>query len=262
MEIWKRMIFPICLLIWKVFTQLKRWIHRTKENWKIYHQRRTFQQSNRRKLFRIGLVGDRNRRRQKWIVPVIYRTIRTFQQSNRRQLFRIGLVADLEKELKQKSAYALKSEIAEATLKGDKLIAPHVPNLNQLRVIACKSECAPNGENAIVSLYELRKIHVNRIQKIDYFPFTVYYATPAQSAYYKKETEYHQWIWNHQRITMHTFSCMLFVSKVNMYAHKNGIVQNITIVVLLLFQSCSIGTLVFLRLQFIHFQRFHFRVYN
>lgn len=152
----------------------------------------------------------------------------------------------LEKELKQKSAYALRSEIAESTLKGDKLIAAHVPNLNQLRVIACKSECAANGENAIVSLYELRKIHVNCIQKIDYFPFTVYYATPGQSAYYKKETEYHRDAIisvdasgvNLKSPTDHNAYIFLYVVCVQgkcvfsyfhlAHEHENGIVQNIT----------------------------------
>lgn len=99
---------------------------------------------------------------------------------------------DLEEKLKQKTAYALRSELADVTLKDDKLVAAHIPNLNQLRLIRSRSQCPEAGKNPIISLYEMRKVHIDCIQKIDYFPFTVYYSTPGQAAYYKKEIEYHR----------------------------------------------------------------------
>lgn len=100
--------------------------------------------------------------------------------------------AILAEKLKQKSAYALRSELAEENLKGNQLTASHVPNLNQLHLIQSRSNCPEAGTNSIISLYESQKIYVDCIQKIDYHPFSVYYSTPGQKAYYKKETEYHR----------------------------------------------------------------------
>lgn len=99
---------------------------------------------------------------------------------------------ELEKKLKEKTAFSVRSELADATVQGHKSIAAHVPNLNTLSTIRSRSQCPEAGKNAIISLYDMRKSHVNCIHKIDYFPFTVYYSSPAQRAYYKKETEYHR----------------------------------------------------------------------
>lgn len=99
---------------------------------------------------------------------------------------------DLAEKLKQGTAYVLKSELADEILKSEQLTASHLPNLNQLRLIKSRSACPEPGKNAIVSLYESKKIYVDCIQKIDYSPFTVYYSAPGQRAYYKKETEYHR----------------------------------------------------------------------
>lgn len=99
---------------------------------------------------------------------------------------------DLEKKLDQKTAYIVRSELADAASQDGKIIAPHIPNLNTLTKIRSRNQCPKTKSNAIISLYDMRKEHVNCIHRIDYFPFTVYYSSPAQKAYYKKEAEYHR----------------------------------------------------------------------
>lgn len=96
---------------------------------------------------------------------------------------------ELIEKLKQKTAYALRSEFADEALTEEHCIASHVPNLNTLRVIRSKSQCPENKENAVCSLYESQKIYVDCIQRIDFFPFATFYSTPSQRAWYKKEFE-------------------------------------------------------------------------
>lgn len=93
-------------------------------------------------------------------------------------------------KLQQKTAYALQSEIANEILTDEHCVAAHLPSLNALRLINSRRQCPENEPNAVVSLYELRKIHIDCIQKIDYFPFGVSYSTPSQRAWYKKEFGY------------------------------------------------------------------------
>lgn len=95
-------------------------------------------------------------------------------------------------KLQQKTAYALQSEIADEILTDENCVAAHLPSLNALRLINSRSQCSGNEPNAVVSLYESRKIHIDCIQKIDYFPFGVSYSTPSQRAWYKKEFEYNK----------------------------------------------------------------------
>lgn len=96
---------------------------------------------------------------------------------------------EMEDKLKQKSAYALRSELADKAMTDGDCIPSHIPSLNTLNIIKSKSQC-PQGTNAVLALYELRNIYVNCIQTIHLFPFAVFYSTPAQAAWYKKEFEH------------------------------------------------------------------------
>lgn len=95
---------------------------------------------------------------------------------------------EMEEHLKQKTAYALRGELADGAMTDGDCIPSHIPNLNTLRVIKSKNQC-PQQSNAALALYEARNIYVNCIQAIHIYPFAVFYSTPAQVAWYKKEFE-------------------------------------------------------------------------
>lgn len=90
-------------------------------------------------------------------------------------------------KLKGRSAYAVRSELADDALTEESCIAAHIPSLNALRVLKCKDQCPGDEQNAVLSLYELRAKHLNCIQRIDLHPFATQFSTPAQQSWYKKE---------------------------------------------------------------------------
>lgn len=97
----------------------------------------------------------------------------------------------LAEKLKHKSAYALISELADENVKDGEVVPAHIPNKNQLRLIKSRMQCS-EVTNPVIALHEMQKVHINCIQQIGYVPFLVYYSTPSQRAFYKKEVEYHR----------------------------------------------------------------------
>lgn len=93
----------------------------------------------------------------------------------------------LADKLKEKSAFALRSELADGILTEKDGNSADIPTLNALRGIKCKAKSPANKQNAVLALYDLRNVHLNCIQKIDLYPFGVQYATPSQTAWYKNE---------------------------------------------------------------------------
>lgn len=93
---------------------------------------------------------------------------------------------ELKKQLRGKTAFALRNELA-GTMQNENLPErPDLPNLNTLHLIKSRDQCS-DGRNAFEALDELKNIHVNCIHKIGYDPFFVIYETPAQTEYYAKE---------------------------------------------------------------------------
>lgn len=93
----------------------------------------------------------------------------------------------LLKKLEGKSAYALRSELADEVLTEEHCNPGRVPTLNALRVMKSRNQTFGNDQNAVLRLYELQNVHINCIQKIDLFPFAVHYSTPSQQSWYKNE---------------------------------------------------------------------------
>lgn len=93
----------------------------------------------------------------------------------------------LLKKLEGKSAYALRSELADEVLTDEHCDPGRVPTLKALRVMKSKNQTPGNNQNAVLSLYDLQNVHINCIQKIDLFPFAVHYSTPSQQSWYTNE---------------------------------------------------------------------------
>lgn len=89
-------------------------------------------------------------------------------------------------KLKHQTAYALRSELADEAMTEEDFLPPHIPTMNALNKIKADNQC-PEEKNAVVALYEARNVFVDCIQAIHLYPFAVYYSTPAQTAWYKKE---------------------------------------------------------------------------
>lgn len=96
--------------------------------------------------------------------------------------------SELVDKLQQKSAYALRSELADRTMKESCSEPAHLPSLNALRIIKSRSQCPIEQQNPVIALHELKSIFINCIQDIGYDPFFVFYATDTQKAWYKEET--------------------------------------------------------------------------
>lgn len=94
---------------------------------------------------------------------------------------------EIERKLQGKSAYAIRSELADEILTEENNNPGSVPTLNALRVIKCKSQNIADKQNAVLSLYDLRSKHPNCIQRIDLYPFATQYSTPAQVSWYQNE---------------------------------------------------------------------------
>lgn len=94
---------------------------------------------------------------------------------------------EIEKKLRGRSAYAVRSELADEILTDGNSNPGLVPTSNALRVLRCKSQTIADKQNAILSLYDLRSKHLNCIQRIDLYPFATQYSTPAQVSWYKNE---------------------------------------------------------------------------
>lgn len=96
----------------------------------------------------------------------------------------------LVEKLKQKTAYALQSELADEAMREGDCVPPHLPSANALRILNCRSQCPEIKQNAVIALYELQKIYVGCIQRLDFIPFAAFYSTPSQRAWYKNEYHY------------------------------------------------------------------------
>lgn len=90
-------------------------------------------------------------------------------------------------KLKDKSALAVQSELANEALTEEHCNAAHIPTLNACRVHKCNDQCPGDNQNAVLSLFELRDIHINCIQRIDLFPFATQYSTPSQKSWFQNE---------------------------------------------------------------------------
>lgn len=90
-------------------------------------------------------------------------------------------------KLQNKSAYAFRSELADDVLTDEHFNSAQLSTLNAYRIIKSRAQSLTIKENAVLSLYELRNIHLNCIQKIDLYPFAVHYSTPSQKSWYKNE---------------------------------------------------------------------------
>lgn len=95
--------------------------------------------------------------------------------------------AEIERKLQGRSAYAVRSELADEILTDGNSNPGLVPTSNALRVLKCKSQTIAHKQTAVLSLYDLRSKHLNCIQKIDLYPFAAQYSTPAQVSWYKNE---------------------------------------------------------------------------
>lgn len=93
---------------------------------------------------------------------------------------------ELKKQLRGKSAFALRNELAGAMQNENSPERADLPNLNTLHLIKSRDQCS-EGRNAFEALDELKNVHVNSIHKIGYDPFFVIYETPTQTEYYAKE---------------------------------------------------------------------------
>lgn len=100
------------------------------------------------------------------------------------------LLADEKEELKQilrgKSAYAVRSQLANAMVVEGLPVPAHMPSLNTIRKIKSADQC-PEKQDAIEGLNDLNSVYIDCIQNIGYIPFYVFYATPSQHAWLLKE---------------------------------------------------------------------------
>lgn len=94
-------------------------------------------------------------------------------------------------KLKSKSAYAVHSELADQAMTANGPEASHVPSKQALRTMRSRDQCKSSG-NAILALYELKKLFVNCIQCIAMDPFYVFFSSVAQRLWYKLEAEYNK----------------------------------------------------------------------
>lgn len=67
------------------------------------------------------------------------------------------------------------------------MLHTYLHTLNAIRVHKCNEQCPGDNQNAVLSLYDLRDIHINCIQRIDLFPFATHYSTPSQMSWFKNE---------------------------------------------------------------------------
>lgn len=93
----------------------------------------------------------------------------------------------LSEKLKGKSAYAVRSEIADEILTEEYCNSAAIPSLNALNVLKSRHQSTSAEKNAVLSMYGLRDIHVDCIQQIDLYPFATHYSTPSQISWYKNE---------------------------------------------------------------------------
>lgn len=97
----------------------------------------------------------------------------------------------LVENLKSKSAYALRNELADQAMSADDPDPSHVPTAGALRVMRSKAQCQSSG-NTILALHELKKRFVNCIQNIALDPFYAFFSSETQRRWYKLETEYNK----------------------------------------------------------------------
>lgn len=95
--------------------------------------------------------------------------------------------AQLIENLKGQSAYAVRNQLAEELLTEEHCNPGEIPTLNALRVLKSRSQTPANKQNAVISLYDLRNIHLNSIQRIELYPFAAQYSLPSQISWYKNE---------------------------------------------------------------------------
>lgn len=94
----------------------------------------------------------------------------------------------LAKQLKQKSAYALHSEMADGCMDLGDPEPAHLATLNAMRIAKCRSQSEDSSKHAVLALYDMKQRKPSCIQNIGLNPFHVYYSTDAQRAWYKHET--------------------------------------------------------------------------
>lgn len=94
---------------------------------------------------------------------------------------------EITRKLQGRSAYAVRSELADEIITNENDNAGRVPSLNALRLVKFKSQTNADEQNAVLSLNDLRLKHLNCIQRIDLYPFATQYSTPAQVSWYKNE---------------------------------------------------------------------------
>lgn len=93
----------------------------------------------------------------------------------------------LLEKLKGQSAYAVRSEIANAMLTDENSNPNKLPTNNALRVMKSKEQIPNVAQNAVISMYDLLKVHPNCIQRIELLPFATHYSLPSQISWYRVE---------------------------------------------------------------------------
>lgn len=93
---------------------------------------------------------------------------------------------DLKRLLRGKSAYAARSQLADAIVVDGLPVPAHMPTLNTLRKAKSSDQC-PENRDVFDGLHDLFSIHVDCVQNIGNTPFYVFYTSPSQIEWYAKE---------------------------------------------------------------------------
>lgn len=89
--------------------------------------------------------------------------------------------------LKGQSAYSVRNQVANQILTEEHCDPNKIPTYNAYRVMKSKNQAPATKQNAVLSIYEIRKVHMNCIQRIELYPFATHYTLPSQVSWYKNE---------------------------------------------------------------------------
>lgn len=93
----------------------------------------------------------------------------------------------LLEKLKGQSAYSVRNQVADEILTEEHCDPNKIPTYNAYRVMKSKNQAPATEQNAVLSIYDLQKVHMNCIQRIDLHPFATHYSLPSQISWYKNE---------------------------------------------------------------------------
>lgn len=94
-----------------------------------------------------------------------------------------------ESLLESKSAYMVRSKVADVEMEPGDPEPAHLPSSNALRIMKHRQKAQNlSTVHPALSLSELQRTYVNCIQEIGFNRFFVFYSTPLQRTWYKGET--------------------------------------------------------------------------